>query len=461
LTSASAPGDISHDGTRIAFLRLGDDGNELVVAARDDLSAVRAVASVPASYDANIRWSPDDRLIAFLSEPVDFANNLMVVEASGGTPRRIAQDLLFEGFTWVADGSGVIASSALGSTMAYPPTQNLWVFPLDGGAPSQLTFGESSYRQPDADTRGNLVVSRMRTQSDVWKLPVTGAPMENADRGTRITRQTGVVQTLTVSPDETEVAVLSDNGGHANVWIARIADGEMRPLTTEFDARVVIGVPSWAPRGDLINVLSNRSTPGSDVVNLWLARADGSDLRDLGVVGAWTCWSGDGAWLYYSVREGGVHHIRKIPIGGGAPVTVRTDGAIGCAVAADGSAFYYMKVLTRATGTSDFEIRVATPEDGPSRVIGQVLGSRIPVDAFNIQAYLSPNGEWLTMPLVDGATTNLWAISTASGEWRKLVDFGTRNVIIARRIGWSRDGRSVYAAVGEIDADIVLLTGLR
>ena len=164
--------------------------SELAVAARD-LSTTRTIATLPASYDSNIRWSPDDRRIAFLTEQVNFANSLMVVDASGGTPRQVAQDLLFEGFAWSPDGSGLIASSARGSTMAYPPTQNLWMFPVAGGTPSQLTFGEASYKYPDAVAHGQLMVSRLLTQSDVWKFPVTGDPVENARRGTRITRRTG------------------------------------------------------------------------------------------------------------------------------------------------------------------------------------------------------------------------------------------------------------------------------
>ena len=460
LLATLGPGDISHDGKSIAFFRFRDGAAELTVAARD-LSTTRSIARLPASYDPNLRWSPDDRLIAFLTEHVNFSNSLMVVEASGGVPREVAQDSLFEGFTWIPDGSGLIASSAQGSTMSYPPTQNLWVFPLAGGTASQLTFGESSYQYPDAGAQGNLVVSRLRAQSDVWKFPITGDPVENAQRGTRVTRQTGPIQTLSVSPDETEVAFLSDNGGHANVWIARIADGEMRPLTYESDPRVVVAVPYWAPRGGLINFLSNRNSVGSDRVNLWVAKPDGSDLRDLGLIGAWTCWSGDGRWLYYSVRETGIHYIRKVPVGGGQPVTVRDDDAIGCAVASDGSALYYLKILTQATGAGDFEIRVAKPENGPSTVIGRVSGSRIPVDAFNVQGYLSPDGKWLAMPLMDGSTSNLWALPATGGEWKKLTDFSPRNVVIARRIGWSNDGKSLYASVGEVDSDIVMLTGLR
>jgi Tol biopolymer transport system component len=73
---------------------------------------------------------------------------------------------------------------------------------------------------------------------------------------------------------------------------------------------------------------------------------------------------------------------------------------------------------------------------------------------------LSPDGQWLALPLTDGFTTNIWALSTASGAWRQVTDFGDRAVFIARRVSWSADGRSLVAAIGEGDADIVLFHGL-
>ncbi|MGH9385946.1 MAG: hypothetical protein ACRD2N_16840 [Vicinamibacterales bacterium] len=64
------------------------------------------------------------------------------------------------------------------------------------------------------------------------------------------------------------------------------------------------------------------------------------------------------------------------------------------------------------------------------------------------------------MPLLDGSTTNLWALSTTNGQWRPLTDFGDRSVIIARRIAWSRDNAWIYASVSDVDSDIVMLAGL-
>ena len=73
---------------------------------------------------------------------------------------------------------------------------------------------------------------------------------------------------------------------------------------------------------------------------------------------------------------------------------------------------------------------------------------------------LSPDGKWLAQPLTDGVMTNIWAVSTTTGEWRQITDFGDRATFIARRVSWSPDGMSVVAAVGEGDADIVRLDGL-
>ena len=459
LVSAIGSGDISHDGTELAFLRFSDGAIELTTASRDGSGARSLARLASATYYAP-KWSPDDGQIAIVEEPGGalFTSNLIVVDRVSGRVQRLPGEFYYRGASWLRDGSALIVSSSQGSTLSYPPLYNLWKLPLDGGPPSQLTFGESSYEFPDLGSAGGLVVSRVRSQSDVWKIPLNSSPRENAQRGVRITRQTGLVQTASLSPDESEVAFLSDNGGHANVWAARTSGGDMRPITRESDPRVVVAVPVWSPRGDWISFLTNRNSPALGV-SLWLVKPDGSDARDLSFNGAWACWSGDGQWLYYSALEGDAYRINKVRIDGGQPVLVRDDNAIGCQSTSDGSTLYYAKVLTQASGAWDFEIRRASPENGPSEVIGRVAGTRVPATAVNLHALLSPDGRTLALPLIDGSTTNLWALSTSDGGWRKLTDF-ERSVVIARRIAWSKDGEHIYASVSDVDSDIVMFAGV-
>jgi len=120
---------------------------------------------------------------------------------------------------------------------------------------------------------------------------------------------------------------------------------------------------------------------------------------------------------------------------------------------------YYTVERPLVDGRPEFEIRAATPESGPSRLIARIDASRVPVWQI-VNPALSPDGQWLALPLTDGFTTNIWTLSTADSAWRQVTDFGDRATFIARRVSWSADGRSVVAAVGEGDADVVLLDGL-
>jgi hypothetical protein len=108
-------------------------------------------------------------------------------------------------------------------------------------------------------------------------------------------------------------------------------------------------------------------------------------------------------------------------------------------------------------GIPGFEIHAASPETGPTRLLAPVSSARVPSWQI-LNPTLSPDGAWIAMALADGLTTNIWTLSTSTGAWRQITDFG-RPTFIARRVSWSWDGRSVLAAVAEAAADIVLIDG--
>jgi WD40 repeat protein len=108
----------------------------------------------------------------------------------------------------------------------------------------------------------------------------------------------------------------------------------------------------------------------------------------------------------------------------------------------------------------DLEICCAAIGKGPSHTIGRIAASRVPVSVRLLQLFLSPDGQWLATPLLDGATSNVWALPTSGGLIRPLTDFGDRSNVIARSVSWSADGQSLFAAVAETETDIVLFDGL-
>ena len=452
VASSLSGADVRADG-RLASFRLTAAGVELVTVSTDG-SAAQVIARLSSGlYYRCPRWSPDGRWIAFeRGDGVRF--DLFVVPASGGEPRRMTADAsTIDGIAWSPDSKGLVYSSSRTSTIPYVPTATLWQVWLDGGKVRQIAAAESGYEQPDVDKTGRIAVSRVRAQFDLWQFPVDRSPLENVRAGTRLTHQTGQVRTPTVAPGDREVAFLSDSGGHANVWVLATDTGALRQITYELDPEVAVGVPVWSPDGSSIAFVSSRGNPGL-VFGLWLVDPDGGNLRNVASRGWGAAWSADGRWVYYVDAQ----VLKKVPAAGGPPVTVRSE-AVRNVIGEYGSTLFYMVERPLVDGTPAFEVRAASPENGPSRLLSRFPTTR----AANWQIVnpsLSPDGKWLAVPLTDGRTTNIWAMSTASGDWRPLTDFGDRATFIARRVSWSSDGRFIVAAVGDGDADIVMLDGL-
>ena len=456
IVTATSGGDLSHDGKRLAVFQLDAGRTVLSILTRDGSAATQRTTLPLGSIYLNPRWSNDDRWIAFQrSDPAEFNDYVAVIPANGGEPRDIARSEALNGLAWTPDGSRVVYSSSQGSTVLYPPMMNLWIASLNGSGERQLTFGDESFVQPDIDANGALSASRMKTHaSDLWKIPVTGAPDENARTATRITRQTAAAQVPSLSPDENEIVYLSDNGGHGNLWVAATDGSEIRQLTFERDTNVSIGIPVWSPTSGTISFIMSREGTATQ----WLINHDGSGLRQF-VNGLWAHWSPDGRWLYHVVARDNAYILQKTSPDGGEPTIVRTDDVIAPMVGRDGTLFF-ASPTRRTNGPWEWNLRKARPETAAAIDLVKVSGSRIPVRMSAFNPTLSPDEKWLAQPLIDGAATNLWLISAADGSMRRITDFGDRAVVIARRVSWSRDSRFIYAAVAEIDADVVVLRNL-
>jgi eukaryotic-like serine/threonine-protein kinase len=452
--------DVNPTDGRLAFFRLAKEGLQLVTAPTDGSRFDVVAEFPPATYYLYPRWSPDGRWIAFQrGDSVRF--DVFIAPTDGGEPRQLTHDnSMMSGFAWLPDSTGIVYSSSRGGTMPYLPALGLWQVTLRDGSVRRVTSGEASYVSPDISKSGAILVSRMRLQTDIWRFPIDGLPAENVRRGVRVTRQTGQVLTPTASPRDNEVAFLSDSGGHANLWVVNTESAALRQITHERDLNVAMGVPVWSPDGRAIAFVSSRGNQGL-TFGVWLVDSDGSNLRNIANPGLGPAWSPDGRWVYFSTRGGAAATdvvLKKVPVDGGPAVTVRTE-RLRNVIGLDGTTLYYTVERPLMDGTPEFEIRAATPEDGPFRVLARIPASRVPIWQI-VSPALSPDGKWLAQALTDGSTTNVWALSTTTGEWRQITDFGERTTFIARRVSWSSDGRAILAAVGDGDSDIVLLEGL-
>jgi len=447
--------DISKTG-RLACFQLLDGKIQLVTAALDG-SDVRRVLSASAGYHRFPRWSPDSRWIAF-QRGDGVRDDVFVVAATGGEPKQLTNDRrVVGGVSWLRSSDAIMYASSRDNSMPYLPPLRLWEVKLDGTTPQPLTSADASYEQPDVHPASGLVSAvRQQMRFDIWKFPFDGTATENVRRAEQITHQTGQVLTPTASPSGDEVAFLADHGGRANLWVMSIRTGELRQITFEVDPTVAVGVPNWSPDGQSIAFVSSKGLTGSEF-GVWLVNPDGGNLRNIAKRGLGVAWSTDGGWLYYSDTSAGA--LKKVPAAGGEPVVVRQE-ATRNVIGLHDTTLYFMIERPLINGRSEVEIRAASPENGPSRVVARISPSRVPPWQI-VNPALSPDGQWLAMLLTDGFTTNIWVLSATSGEWRQVTDFGDRAIFIVRRVSWSPDGKSLLAAVGEGEADVVVFDGLR
>ena len=456
LVASLGGADLSHDGKHLAYFHSNRGELELTVADADG-SNPRRLTVLPTEYNySDLRWSPDDRRLGF-QRGRTFDYDVFYVPAEGGSIQAITQDgNPLAGFAWLPDGSGVVYSSSRGDTVLYLRTMNLWSVQTGGKNLRQLTFGETSYISPDLDRDGNMVATRRQIQFDIWRYPVDGTPEENVRHGVQITRQTGTVQTPSAGPGDHELAYLSDSGGHGNLWVQNLETQQTRQVTFEQDPQITIGVPVWSPDGKYIAYVKRGQRAWN--VDLWLMNPDGSNARKISDGGGWACWSPDSRWLYFSPPGQNGFRIEKTSPEGGPNLLVRDEGQKP-AVDAAGRLFFVLN-LPAQNGLSDMEIMVANPENGPAQKLARISGSRLS-SSLLMQPVLSPDGKWLAAPLTDGPTTNIWAQPTDGGTMRRITDFGRQATFITRRVSWSSDGHSIYAAVGKGEADIVLLSNLK
>ncbi|MEP6643184.1 MAG: protein kinase, partial [Acidobacteriaceae bacterium] len=386
LTSSMSGADVSHEGSKLAFFRL-ENGTVKLMSSDRDGSNPKTLLQSPMnseqpSFDFSFpRWSPDDKWIAYQHALAMWSDDLYMVSASGGEPRQLTHEgQLMGGLTWTGDGAGIVYSSARGATVLYLPTLQLWLTKPGEDNPQQLTFGDTVYEHPDV-SGGRVVCSRRSMQFDIWKYPTGDDPRRNVLQGQRITQQSGSVYTPTISPDDSEIAFLSDSGGHGNIWVKNLKTGDLRQITYEQDTRNTVGTPVWSPHSDKIAFATTHKITNWASVGYSQVDSDGGNLRSLVEKGAWGAWSGDGRFLYYAealpTEVSKSSRLMKISVDGGEPVAVRNERATGPAPAGDGSALYYVMALENLTGGLDFEVREARPESGPSRRLARISAGRV------------------------------------------------------------------------------------
>ncbi len=301
--------------------RIDEDANEYKAAvwlAGVDGSPPPRPFTTGEKADADPRWSPDGRQLAFTSDRADKSSQLYVMPVAGGEPRKLTG--LKEDVTqavWSPDGTR-IAFVARVRDAAYEEeddkkrrprrltrlqykldsvgwtadrTQHLFVVPADGSAePVQLTDGDFEDHSPAWSPDGRTIAFVSARHED-WDLEmVTDAYLVDAAGGEprRLTQGGGSIGSVSWSPDGTRLAAqrsqgVFDDPRHTNIALVDVGSGEISLLTAGLDLNCTtypgVREPLWVGE-ELVFVVEDHGR-----VHIYAVAVDGSGAPRLLVGG--------------------------------------------------------------------------------------------------------------------------------------------------------------------------------
>jgi Tol biopolymer transport system component len=215
-------GDWSPSGKQIAF---SVNGSWTLYVAEADGSNPQRLAD--SAYDP--QWSPDGQYIAY-TYPADSPVSLYVVEAAGGTPVLVSNNLRFyERFTWLPDSRHI----------GYSANYQMSVASIDASGETKLGSGT----RPDWSPDGTKIAYTSFGQMDNAQ-PVNAIFIMNADGSDPL--QIALGSNADWSPDG---KYLTYQCADQNICVMNADGSDQRPLT---DTPIPEYVPGWSPDGAAI-----------------------------------------------------------------------------------------------------------------------------------------------------------------------------------------------------------------
>ena len=265
----------SPDGASIAFHESADNGGIFIAGATGE--SVRRLTDI----GFNPAWSPDGRQIAFTTEEeIDASNRLStstlyVVDAAGGTPRRLTQDDDAIAPSWSPSGRRIVYWSNTNGQ------RDLYTIASGGGPRTPLTNDPSLDWSPQWSPDGRFVYfsSDRGGQMNIWRIGVSeesGAPHGEPEPVTNGVQASAALARLSAKGDR---------------FVFRSRVHSVNPVAVPIDpVAATAGVPRLLDESNNIRVPSDVSPDGTQLAlysigerqeDIFVSRVDGSAMRRL------------------------------------------------------------------------------------------------------------------------------------------------------------------------------------
>jgi DNA-binding winged helix-turn-helix (wHTH) protein/Tol biopolymer transport system component len=460
---------LSPDGTHVAYVSYASPRRQAIVR---NLSGGESIILFEAPEIGGLRWSPDGTLLMLFARGGD-RDGLFLVPASGGSARRISSQGPVA--CWSPDGSSVV--------VAQPRVGKLTIVNTRGGGQQSVSLRDVHRWISDVDWSGDgkrlLVVSNDEDgRYTIWTVrPDGGDQREIVSESEEIPAArwarsgdaiyyfrrhtqtyslykvsarlsannplTGKVPLLTGLETDGSFAVSGDGAAlvyarvpyHSNLWKVETGGGPQRPVTTMqlTTGTSLIERPAISPDGS--QVLFNR---GRDpIANLYTISASGGSPKQVTSWNAFSLggvWSSDGRSIAFASNEGGRRRVWVADVDGGTPHPLSSgDMSDSFDIAwAPGPEILYQQVKNRNYYALD------------ARTSDERLLARDPSVGWLFSPAYAPDRRRIAVAWSRPPHPGVWVIDAEHSRETLVYDQS-----VPSPIGWSADGKTIFAVEGK------------
>ncbi len=281
-------------------------------------------------------FSPDGSQLAFSRMSGQGIEDIYVMRAEGGEPRRLTFDNRdIRDLDWTADGREIVFISNRQGDVG------LWRVFASGGAPERLmtAVGYNIARLSVSRKGDRLAYAQQFLDTNIWRVELAGTN-QKVSAPTMLISSSKSDSAPQYAPDAKRITFSSDRSGSVEIWACE-ADGSNPVQLTNFNGPQA-GSPCWSPNGRQI-AFDARVEGNPDI---FVISAEGGRPRRLTEdpdEESAPSWSRDGRWIYFESNRGGSTQIWKMSADGGAARRVTKGGGSVAHESLDGKFLYYTK----------------------------------------------------------------------------------------------------------------------
>ena len=264
------------------------------------------------------RFSPDGKSIGFVRVAADNTQDLFVAPITGGEPRQITFDRkTIHSLAWSADGAEIFFVSLRGSSQP-----NIWRVPASGGEPELIATGNNKdITNLAVSSNGKTIAFVENTQNlDIWRMEKNQTAKNQSEK--KFIGSTYNEFSPDLSPDGSRLIFVSNRNGKAEIWMSDTSGRNLRQITA---SEAVIAAPHFSPDGSNI-VYFAKEDGNTDIFSI---SADGGAPKRLTADAAeesLPVWSADGNSIYFMSDRTGEMNIWKMAATGGEAVQITRQG---------------------------------------------------------------------------------------------------------------------------------------